>query len=201
MPWRAGALPDIQGWGRIAVPRHQETLFMGHGLSFFGLPLEDGGSRLACRDRSQPGAPPAAGSQDGRSGIMTSAPGQRGVPSRGSGEAGGGRLAALAASAGAARASTPKGEKGRRDEGDFVSLGILGLPAVSHKHLEGALSPLLASSGQSSSSVSAGARSGRCGGVPGPSLHIRPLKAALRGQGGLFLSQGNPHAICDQPEP
>ena len=27
--------------GRIAVPRHQETLFMGHGLSFCGLPLED----------------------------------------------------------------------------------------------------------------------------------------------------------------
>lgn len=27
--------------GRIAVPRHQETLFMGHGLRFCGLPLEE----------------------------------------------------------------------------------------------------------------------------------------------------------------
>lgn len=25
-------------WGRIAVPRHQETLFMGHGLGFCGCP-------------------------------------------------------------------------------------------------------------------------------------------------------------------
>ena len=33
--------------GRIAVPRHQETLFMGHGLRFCGLPLEE-------RERSQP---------------------------------------------------------------------------------------------------------------------------------------------------
>lgn len=55
--------------GRIAVPRHQETLFMGHGLSFCGLPLED-------RERtvSLPRQKPAGGGVGGRGHLL---PGSR----------------------------------------------------------------------------------------------------------------------------
>lgn len=65
----------------------------------------------------------------------------------------------------------------------------------------GALSPLLASSGQSSSSVSAGGAVGEVWGCAGPSFTSRPL-SSFEGPGQAAISiPGNPHAICDQPEP
>lgn len=54
--------------GRIAVPRHQETLLMGHGLRFCGLPLQERQrtvSPAVTSTQNQPwAAPPAAWNRD-----------------------------------------------------------------------------------------------------------------------------------------
>ena len=97
---------------------------------------------------------------------MTSAPGQRGVPSWGPGEAGGGRVAALAASVGAATGRPQKGGEGQG--GDFVSLGILGVPRFL-KHLDGPCHGCWRLRVRAHPGCRPGARSGKCGGVPGPS--------------------------------
>lgn len=71
--------------GRIAVPRHQETLFMGHGLRFCGLPLEERERSQPCGDKSpEPAtaAPPhlLQGTRTQRGALMTFAPRATGSP-------------------------------------------------------------------------------------------------------------------------
>lgn len=107
-PWvgRQGGLgpPRISRvGGRIAVPRHQETLFMGHGLRFCGLPLEDRERTVSPEVTGTSQGPlhllPGNGTEGG--GFVTFAPGLYGARAAGPGEAGGYRVAGRVASGGA----------------------------------------------------------------------------------------------------
>ena len=91
------------------------------------------------------------------------------------------------------------GGDGRGD--DFGSLGILGFCRFLQA-TGGAVSPRLASPGQSSARVGAG---GAVGEVRGCARTLpftsRPLSSFKGPEPAAISIPGNPHAICDQPEP